>query len=258
MMESTAQTLPIEMLDVDAIRTDPAAYQFRKNCDANGVTKEWQITADRWDPILHGNPLLVHKRLSGEYFVVDGHHRLDFARRMGVDKLNVQVLDEARGYSIDRVKLIAAEKNIVKGHASKVEAARVLKEEKAKNFDRFLLTSWQPDHVIVKLSGLSDASLDMVEQCKVPVESAVYVAEHVPDADHQDRIFRKISLKLHKDDYPTPGFNQKVNYVKEPGVKIPVRFTDGSSTALVANEQAAGFVARLRKQRESLAASLSK
>jgi hypothetical protein len=257
-MEIKPQNLPIETLDIRVIKADSAAYQFRKNCDANGVTKEWQITAERWDPVIHGNPLLVHKRASGEYFVVDGHHRLDFAKRMGVDKLNVQVLDEAQGYSIDRVKLIAAEKNIVKGHASKVEAARVLKEEKAKNFDRFLLTSWQPDHVAVTLSGLSDTSLDMIEQKKVPMESAVFVGERVSDTAHQDKLFHMISMKLHKDDYPTVGFNQPVNYIKEPGIKIPISFTDGSNQALAANEQAASFVQFVRRQREALASTLSR
>src|SRR5205085_1114674 len=73
---------PVVMVDPAKIKTDAATYQYRAGGDGNGVTKRGRYQSERWDAILHGDPLLLHERTDGTLFVADGHHRLDLAKRL--------------------------------------------------------------------------------------------------------------------------------------------------------------------------------
>src|SRR5436309_3253592 len=102
-MTATEKTNPITLLDPNNIRTDAATYQFRSHGDGQGVTAEGRYNTDRWDPIIHGDPRLVHQRLDGSLYVADGHHRLDLAKRLnaqgaGPGAIAATVLREADGY----------------------------------------------------------------------------------------------------------------------------------------------------------------
>jgi len=198
----------IVMFDPANINVDAATYQFRSNGDANGVTAKGRYTTDRWDPILNGDPILVHEKLDGKIFVADGHHRVDLAKKLnakgaGPGKIPAMVLREADGYTAKDVKIIAAYKNIAHGKNDPVEAARVFKEANSGQVNVDLLPHLQMDkgnlRMSYSMSKLSDAALDSVAKGEVPAEMAAKVAETLPgDTKQQETVMRIISQKLHQ------------------------------------------------------------
>ncbi|NBO19538.1 MAG: hypothetical protein EBV03_10010, partial [Proteobacteria bacterium] len=90
------------LIDPKDIKVDAATYQFRSGGDKNGVTAKGKYHTDRWDPVLHGDPILVHEKLDGSVFVADGHHRVGLAKELnekgaGPGKMAALVLREADG-----------------------------------------------------------------------------------------------------------------------------------------------------------------
>ena len=168
------------------IATDPDTYQFRSQGDCNGVTRDGCYTASKWDPILHGDPLLVHERLDGTLYVADGHHRLDLAKRLraeghGPETVAAQILREADGYSPHDVKIIAAYKNLQHGNVDAIDAAQVLKE--AKQVDPAKLSELPMDKGTLPdaaaLAQLPDDAFAPVAAGEVPKDMGMTVATQV-------------------------------------------------------------------------------
>ena len=250
----------LRLIDPGSIECDPATYQFRFNADGkNGVTKEHCFTAESWDPILHGDPLLVHERRDGKLFVADGHHRLQLAKRLneagrGPDKLAAHILREADGYTAQDVKIIAAYKNLAQGHTKPAEAALVLKEAEAINPALLPKLDMHKGQLALSytLSKLSRPSLDMVAGGDVPVSAAAEVAKRVSDPARQDSVMRIISAKLHQNYNnfaPQPGGYETHMHVHGSLLETP-RPPLRQQTSLPTWPKAAipGFLAKLQQQ----------
>jgi hypothetical protein len=227
----------LSMLDPANIKSDPATYQFRSNYDqSSGVTKKGKYEAAQWDPILHGDPLLVHERLDGIVFVADGHHRLELAKRLnnegkGPGNVATMVLREADGYTPEDVKIIAAYKNISHGKTDPVETARVFKEA----YSGKIHTEWLPQLQMDKgnlrlsytLSGLSDKSLDMVAKGDVPVDMAVEVASRVSDSKSQESVMSVIKEQIQNKTNPDDkSFASRVPRKADTSQGFSAQFSD--------------------------------
>jgi len=232
------------MLDPMSIKVDADTYQFRSHGDGKGVTRLGRYNTDHWDPILHGDPILVHQRLDGSLYVADGHHRLDLAKRLneqgkGPGALAAMVLREADGYTPRDVRVIAAYKNMAHGHSDIVDAARVFKEATSGNIHTELLPQLQMDkgnlRISYSLSKLSDATLDKVASGEVPEAMAAKVVQRVTAPERQESVMRIIAQTL-KQKYSTPpGYDTRMNFSMQP-VAIP-----------------SGFAARILQQRNNQA-----
>lgn len=217
---------PLVSLDPSVIKADPETYQFRSNYDNAGVTEEYRHAEDHWDPILHGNPLLVHERLDGTMYVADGHHRLNFAQKLnsegrGPGNVSAIVLREADGYTPEDIKIIAAYRNIAQGHANPVEAARVFKEAYSGKVHTELLPQLQMDkgnlNVSYRLSKLSDRALDEVERGEIPVDVAADVAAVAETPESQDKLMESVKDELKN----APSFAARYT-----GKTTPASFTE--------------------------------
>ncbi|MDX1974494.1 MAG: hypothetical protein SFT92_02335 [Rickettsiales bacterium] len=199
------------MLDPKQIKVDADTYQFRAKGDAKGVTDAGRHQETEWDPIIHGNPILVHQRLDGSFFVADGHHRVDLAKRLqtegkGPSTIAAMVLREADGYTPEDVKIIAALKNINDGHSSVVEAARVIQETQrgiaGGKIHEHLLPKLDDNKTLLKqstaLSHLSQQGLARVEMGDVSLNAAMIVALNVQDQKQQDDMLREITYITHQ------------------------------------------------------------
>jgi hypothetical protein len=182
----TLSKLSLVMVDPDLIRTDAATYQFRGHGDVNGVTEAHRIRRERWDPILDGDPLLLHERKDGTLYVADGHHRLNHAKHTnsvgtGPGMVAAQILREADGYSANDVRIIAAYKNMAHGHTDPLDAARVFKEVSSGKVDFRKLPQLQMDKgnlsISYSMSKLPESVLQEVETEQVPATLAAEIAE---------------------------------------------------------------------------------
>lgn len=243
MIASPPKSLPILLLDPEKVKVDAATYQFRSGGDGKGVTEARRYHTDRWDPILHGNPILVHERLNGDVFVADGHHRLDLAKRSnavgtGPGKIAAFLLREADGYTVEDVRVIAAYKNMARGTTDPIDAARVFKEAKSGKVHKELLPQLQLDNgnliLSYRLSGLSDQALDVAAKGEIPLEMAALVADRVPEPERQNEVVGMLSYA-----YRQFGF----------GSQVPIAEIYLSQ----AKETVPGFVAKLMQQRAQAA-----
>lgn len=111
-------------LPVSEINIDPATYQFKGDTDENGIVSP---IASEFVPAYMGD-LIVHKRADGKYYVADGHHRLDLAKRSGQEAVNAIVYDETDGYTAADVRTFAAMRNLSQNHGTAIDAAKVFRE----------------------------------------------------------------------------------------------------------------------------------
>jgi len=211
------------LLDPARIQSNPEVYQFRFGGDANGVTHKGRYHADAWNPVLHGDPLLVHQRLDGQLFVADGHHRLDLAKRLnaqgrGPDKLAAVLLREADGYTALDAKIIGAYKNIAHGYTDPVETAYVLKDATGGNINQDKLPKLYMEKgnlpIAAKLAKLTRKALSLVGVGKVPVEMGLEVAMHVHDPVQQEAVLHIISKKLNG------GYVEKLQQQREKSASM--------------------------------------
>lgn len=231
-MENTAPiTFPLEKISLDQIKLYPKEYQFRLNQAESGEVDDHKIKGDHWDPLLHGAPIYVHKRRDAkgewEYAVVDGHHRINFAKRLAAEgklpndfKIDSFVLEEEKGINTETAKLMLAFKDISHGDVSPVEAALVLKEAKEtpgvrENF----LPAMQMDKgnlkLAVKFSGLGKQSLDMLASGELPEKIAQHVVENVKDSTRWDSVIAHAVAQL-KQDYPNYRADEQLKAMLAP------------------------------------------
>lgn len=108
-----------------AIEVDPERFQFKLNVNkGTGVGKELERVAV-YDPELAGVLALWRDPANGKTYVVNGHHRLELARRAGAPTvagryLKAQTAEEARA----KGALI----NIAEGRGTAVDAAKFLRD----------------------------------------------------------------------------------------------------------------------------------
>ncbi len=253
--QSTELKASLTMLDPAKIKADPATYQFRSNYDQSGVTEKGRYHAEKWDPILHGDPLLVHERLDGSMYVADGHHRLNLAQSLnqvgtGPGNVAAMVLREADGYTPEDVKIIAAYKNIAHGNTDPIEVAKVFKEAYSGRIHTEYLPHLQMDKgnltMSYHLSKLSDTALDSVVKNNVPLELAADVATRVSDANSQVAVIDVISeeLKTKQAAAPQPlgNFTSKITPKSQVG--------SFSERARPAGESMVSFVNKLKSEQQ--------
>lgn len=110
------------------IQVDPDQYQFRTKVNKSGVDNRLDGIQD-WDDNRAG-AIIVHRRKDGQMYVADGHHRLDLAKRLGQDQINVRYLDEADGWTVEDVRAEAAMVNIANDKAEPIDIAKVIRDTK--------------------------------------------------------------------------------------------------------------------------------
>ena len=190
------QTIPLDLL-----KTDSQAYQFKYGANDEGVTQAG--TRHRpWNTLLDGDPVIVHQRLNGEFYIADGHHRLDRARQAhvegeGPEGLLAHVFRESDGYTVQDVKIIAAMKNMAQGTAKNADAAIILKEAAPLNPAKFPKLDYQFGELpnAVRLSLLSNKVLSDVQSGKLPEQFALALAGKIPNDELQQNRAEEIILR---------------------------------------------------------------
>lgn len=111
------------MAPIASVSVDPARFQFRAATAEAGTCGRLK-GCERFNPALAG-ALLVW-RSEGQTHLIDGHHRLELARRSGVEAVAVLAI-EAR---TDReARLTGAMANLAAGQAGAIELARLLRDD---------------------------------------------------------------------------------------------------------------------------------
>jgi hypothetical protein len=115
---------PIGYVPTASILSDPARFQFKSDVGQGGVGEELKDVKG-WNPLAAGTIAIWNDPADGHTYVVNGHHRLDLAKRLNVPEvaaIHIQAANatEARG--------IGALLNIGEGRGSAIDAAKVFRD----------------------------------------------------------------------------------------------------------------------------------
>jgi len=176
----------------EKIGVDAGSYQYKAQVDANGVNGRLSEVT-QWDKTGTGK-VFVHERKDG-LFVVDGHQRLDLAKRLSDGlgendrkiKLNAHVFKEKDGWTVEDVRALAAKKNIGEGSGSVMDGARATRQRGDIVDDGLPLASEKMKDML-GLARLSDEAWAAVEAQAVKPEYGATVGRMVPDEAMQARV----------------------------------------------------------------------
>lgn len=124
--DAAALETPVS-LETSRVRADPKRFQFKSGTDNAAGVREADVGEAKFDPRL-ADIILVWQDKAGELWVVDGHHRLERAKRSDHPRMNAWVYREADGVTEAVARTLGALKNIAGGKADATDAAKLIRE----------------------------------------------------------------------------------------------------------------------------------
>ena len=115
----------VETVPLAELRVDPERFQYKLATNREGVTPELK-GVQKWDPNKAGVVLAWKDPADGKTYIVNGHHRYELAKRLGVSDLDVRLVDAA---DAGEARTIGALTNIAEGRGTAVDAAKVFREK---------------------------------------------------------------------------------------------------------------------------------
>ena len=113
------------MVKTSDVHFDPERFQYKLAAQgSHGITSALG-DVKKWDSELAGVVSVWKDPADGKTYVVNGHHRLDLAQKMGVDKVHVKYLDAPNAQAA-RAK--GAMVNIAEGRGSAIDAAKFFRD----------------------------------------------------------------------------------------------------------------------------------
>ncbi len=194
----TFQSLPIdkkyniktptyERMDVSQLDVDAKTFQYKADTNEQGVKlgEGGLVGVKQWDENAAG-VLMVFEKKDGSRVVADGHQRAALAKRLKEEDpshptdAHVYVLKEKDGFKPDRIRNMAAARNIQQGTGTPIDAAKILRT----NVED--LPPLPPQSRLVKdaknLQKLSDDAFHAVVNEVVPANYGAMIGKLEPDA----------------------------------------------------------------------------
>lgn len=144
-----------EFVDVDSLGIDVDRFQFKENKDKKGVVVP--LSGDFDQQV--ARPVFVWEDKSGKRFIVEGHHRLDLAKRTGNKKILAYVHKESDGKTAEWARRRGVMMNIQDNKGSVKDFAEFFRNddityEEAKERGLFRKgENGEPGFIIGKYSG---------------------------------------------------------------------------------------------------------
>lgn len=186
----------IENLKVNDIGVDAKRFQFKESTDSStGAGTSLQGT-DTFNPNLAG-VVTVWRDNNGKDWIINGHHRLELARRSNTNAIDARILYESDGVTESLARQIGAEQNIAEGKGSAKDAAQIFRESgyTVKELadlglsikDKFIEQAYN-------ISKLNDRLWDKVVTKQLKETQASMIGEAFPnDSDKQNAVMDYIN-----------------------------------------------------------------
>ena len=110
-------------LPIDEIHADPARFQYKADTDKNGVSNNLKHI-NVFNEDLAGVVAVWHDPANGKTYVVNGHHRLELAKRTGQTTMAVRYL---KAHDAEEARGTGALINIAEGRGTAIDAAKVFR-----------------------------------------------------------------------------------------------------------------------------------
>lgn len=123
-VEGNNNVLGIQEVSPQEIQADPFRFQYKTGTGQGGATGLLH-EVKKWQPELSGVMLVWKDPANGQTYIVNGHHRLDLAKRLNVPSVAVRYIDAA---TAEDARTIGAVANIAEGRGTAVDAAKVFRD----------------------------------------------------------------------------------------------------------------------------------
>ena len=183
-------------LSIDEINADPERFQYKEVTDKEaGVTEKFKGEKAPFKKELAGVISVWVDPADGKTYVINGHHRLDFAKRSGEKTMNVIYID-AKNASEARLK--GAMQNIAEGMGTDMDAAKVFRET------GMTVEQVQASGISVKgakamnglaLASLSDNLFNLVVQGKLSQTVGIIIGSTIKNQAVQEQFYNVIKGK---------------------------------------------------------------
>lgn len=172
------------------IYADPGRFQFKADTGGKAGVGDELKKVKKWDPEA-GSVLMVWlDPVDGKTYVINGHHRLDLAKRLDVPGVDVRFTDaQTAGEARARGALM----NIREGRGTPVDAAKIFRELEATPEDleaQGVSLQGQVARQGMGLSRLAEPIFDRVASGDMPVERGAIIGESLPEHADQTALVR--------------------------------------------------------------------
>ena len=185
---SQAQAKGIVDLPVDQISVDPARFQFKENTGGKSGTGDEMKDVDRYDPELAGVVSVWRDPEDGKTYIVNGHHRLDLAKRAGEPTIRAQ---EIQADTANAARAKGALINIAEGKGTPIDAAKFFRDSNLEPDDlvkKGISLRGQVARDGVNLARLAPPIFDRVVSGELPVPKASIIGELLPEHSDQKAV----------------------------------------------------------------------
>lgn len=182
---STAEDATPVRVPVNEIGVDAKRFQFKAVTDPKTGTSPLLSDVQKWNAIFVQN-LTLWEDKSGKLWVVNGHHRLDLAQRLGVPDVNAVVLKETDGISEADARAMGALENIAQGRGTSIDAAKLIRDQGWTREDMAKLSVPLRENVVeqgLALSNLADWIFTNVANSKLPQTVGLAIGRELPGDD---------------------------------------------------------------------------
>lgn len=183
-------------LAIEEINADPERFQYKEVSDKEaGVTEKFKGEKAPFKKELAGVISVWVDPADGKTYVINGHHRLDFAKRSGEKSMNVIYID-AKNASEARLK--GAMQNIAEGMGTDMDAAKIFRET------GMTVEQVQASGISVKgakamnglaLASLSDNLFNLVAQGKLSQTVGIIIGNTIKNKEVQEQFYNTIKNK---------------------------------------------------------------
>jgi hypothetical protein len=181
---------------LEALTMAPQIFQFKRaGIGPAGVSRELS-EVEMWDETLAGVVSVWHNPADNQIYVVNGHHRVDLAERLEVERLNIQFIEAA---NVEEARAAGAFINIAEGRGTPSDVGKFLRDMGATIetlTERGVSVRGDIARKGLALSRLSDDLFQQLTTQEMRETWGVAIGEMIPDnADLQREVFKAIKGK---------------------------------------------------------------
>lgn len=172
------------------IQIDPKRFQFRTMPGRAGLED-----ASAYDPNKAGVIQVWQDPENGKAYVVNGHHRVWLANKLGQSTMAARFLDAPDAKA---ARAIGAMQNIAEGTATPIDAAKFIRDSRMTpeemQADGLSLSSPIAKRAVA-LSNLSEPLFSRVATGEIPEGRAAAIGQHLQDAASQNAVMKLLAAK---------------------------------------------------------------
>jgi 2'-5' RNA ligase len=181
-------------MNIRDLKVAPNKFQYKLSTDAEGVgtlLKETKV----WNPDLAGMVSVWRDLSDGKTYVVNGHHRYELAKRLGVKTLVVRHIVAP---TANAARAIGAEQNIADGRGTALDAAKFFRDSAITPADLKEKGISLGEATVAKgvaLANLSEPIFNQVVQGDLTQGRAVVIGEATSDPAEQKAVLDLVERK---------------------------------------------------------------